>query len=129
MDRLVSLQMTASERIARVWTLVLRYGDKSVSTTESDDYKDLLRIFNAFGVEYLIVGAHALAAHGHPRYSEDFDIWVRPHSRQRVSCLQSAGGVGAPMEDVGSWTSLPTISFCKSESHRCGLTYSRQLAA
>jgi hypothetical protein len=28
------------------------------------DFRDLLQEFNAAGVEYLIVGAHALAAHG-----------------------------------------------------------------
>jgi hypothetical protein len=31
------------------------------------DFKELLLIFNAHNVEYLIVGAHALAAHGHVR--------------------------------------------------------------
>ena len=29
------------------------------------DFKELLLAFNAHNVEYLIVGAHALAAHGH----------------------------------------------------------------
>jgi hypothetical protein len=28
-------------------------------------FRDLLFEFNAAGVEYLVVGAHALAAHGH----------------------------------------------------------------
>ena len=28
------------------------------------DFRDLLAAFNAHGVEYLVVGAHALAAHG-----------------------------------------------------------------
>jgi len=31
------------------------------------DFKELLLTFNAHNVEYLIVGAHALAAHGHVR--------------------------------------------------------------
>ena len=31
------------------------------------DFRDLLAEFNAQGVEYLVVGAHALAAHGHVR--------------------------------------------------------------
>jgi hypothetical protein len=31
------------------------------------DFRDLLAEFNAFQVEYLVVGAHAVAAHGHVR--------------------------------------------------------------
>ena len=33
---------------------------------------------NSHGVEYLIVGAHALAFHGFPRYTGDVDCWLRP---------------------------------------------------
>jgi hypothetical protein len=42
------------------------------------DFKELLLEFNAEGVEYLVVGAYALAAHGHVRATRDLDVWVRP---------------------------------------------------
>ena len=42
------------------------------------DFSELLSAFNAHGVEYLVVGAHALAAHGHVRATKDLDVWVRP---------------------------------------------------
>jgi hypothetical protein len=42
------------------------------------DFKDLWSTFNARGVEYLVVGAHALAVHGHLRATKDLDVWVRP---------------------------------------------------
>lgn len=42
------------------------------------DFRDLLAEFNAHGVDYLVVGAHALAAHGHVRATKDLDFWVRP---------------------------------------------------
>lgn len=42
------------------------------------DFKELLLAFNAHDVEYLVVGAHALAAHGHVRATKDLDVWVRP---------------------------------------------------
>ena len=35
------------------------------------DFKELLLAFNAHNVEYLIVGAHALAAHGHVRATKE----------------------------------------------------------
>jgi hypothetical protein len=39
----------------------------------SPDFRDLLSAFNAHRVEYLVVGAHALAAHGHVRATGDLD--------------------------------------------------------
>ena len=42
------------------------------------DFKDLLSEFCAKGVEFLIVGAYALAFHGAPRFTGDLDILVRP---------------------------------------------------
>ncbi len=42
------------------------------------DFKELLRLFNAHDVAYVIVGGYALAFHGAPRYTGDFDILVRP---------------------------------------------------
>ncbi len=42
------------------------------------DLIELLAAFNAQGVDYLVVGAHALAAHGHVRATKDLDVWVRP---------------------------------------------------
>lgn len=71
-----------------------------MSTTENNDYKDLLRTFNAASVEYLVVGAHALAAHGHPRYSEDFDVWVRPVSDNAKRVYEALAQFGAPMDLV-----------------------------
>lgn len=41
------------------------------------DWKEFLRLLNSHGVEYLIVGAHALAFHGHPRYTADIDFFIR----------------------------------------------------
>ena len=42
------------------------------------DFKELLESLNARGVEYVIVGAHALAFHGAPRYTGDIDLLVKP---------------------------------------------------
>src|SRR6187549_2515356 len=46
----------------------------------------MLSILNAESVEYLIVGAYAMAAHGLPRATGDIDIWVRatPENASRV---------------------------------------------
>jgi hypothetical protein len=60
------------------------------------DFRDLLAEFNAHGVEYLVVGAHALAAHGHVRATKDLDVWVRPdkaNAKHIIDVLTAIDGV------------------------------------
>lgn len=66
----------------------------------SPDFRDLLSIFNAHGVEYLVVGAHALAAHGHVRATGDLDIWVRPEAANARRVIQALAAFGAPLDDL-----------------------------
>ena len=42
------------------------------------DLRELLASFRSNGVEFLVVGGHAVAFHGYPRYTEDLDLFVRP---------------------------------------------------
>ena len=44
------------------------------------DFKELLELFNVHKVEYLIVGAYALAFHGAPRFTGDIDLLVKADS-------------------------------------------------
>jgi len=41
------------------------------------DWREFIELLNSRGVEYLIVGAFALAFHGVPRFTGDIDILVR----------------------------------------------------
>jgi hypothetical protein len=68
------------------------------------DFKELLVLFNAYAVEYVIVGAHALAFHGAPRYTGDIDIYVRPNpenAKRIMAALRDFGfgSVGLSEED------------------------------
>lgn len=42
-------------------------------------FVEILRAFRDEGVEHLVIGAHALAVHGHVRATLDIDLWVRPN--------------------------------------------------
>jgi hypothetical protein len=58
------------------------------------DFLELLKLLNDERVEYLIVGGYAVAAHGHPRFTRDLDIWVNPttkNSRKIISALDKFG--------------------------------------
>ncbi len=53
------------------------------------DFKELLGLFNRHKVEYIIVGAYALAFHGAPRNTGDMDLYVRPHPANASRLLEA----------------------------------------
>ncbi len=61
------------------------------------DFKDLFVFFNEQKVEYLIVGAYALAFHGAPRYTGDIDLLVNPDASnaQRIMSALDKFGFGS----------------------------------
>jgi hypothetical protein len=42
------------------------------------DWREFIELLNSNGVDFLIVGAVAVAWHGHPRFTGDIDFLVRP---------------------------------------------------
>jgi hypothetical protein len=75
------------------------------------DFKELLALFNAHNVDYLIVGAYALAFHGSPRYTGDMDILVRPdpENAQRVLSALDEFGFGSLGLSAGDFASPDKI--------------------
>src|SRR5258706_1488571 len=61
------------------------------------DFAEMLSALSAAGAEYLVVGAHALAAHGRPRATGDLDIWVRPVAANADKVWAALVGFGAPL--------------------------------
>ena len=64
------------------------------------DFVEMLSTLNAHNADYLIVGAHALAVHGHPRATGDIDIWVRPTPENAAKVWRALARFGAPMRDL-----------------------------
>jgi hypothetical protein len=44
----------------------------------SKDLREFIELLNSHDVDYLLVGGHAVAFHGWPRFTEDTDFFVRP---------------------------------------------------
>jgi len=61
------------------------------------DFKELLKLFNAHNVEYLIVGGYALAFHGAPRFTGDIDLFVKPEAEnaKRILAALAEFGLGS----------------------------------
>jgi len=61
------------------------------------DLRELLALLTEHRVEYLVVGGHAVAFHGYPRFTEDLDLFVRaePENASRVIAALEAFGFGS----------------------------------
>lgn len=108
------------------------------------DFKELLALFNAHHVEYVIVGAYALAFHGAPRYTGDLDLLVKadPDNAQKIlKVLQEFGfgsldpsvedfttkdrvvQLGVPPVRVDPITSITGVEWEQAASHRVAGTF------
>ncbi len=67
----------------------------------NEDFVDFLRALIAADVEFVVVGAHALAAHGRPRATGDLDVLVRPASDNAARVVAALTAFGAPIEAHG----------------------------
>jgi hypothetical protein len=64
------------------------------------DFRDMLSALSAASADYLLVGAYAMAAHGHPRATGDLDIWVRPDAANALKVYRTLAEFGAPLHDL-----------------------------
>lgn len=69
------------------------------------DLSEFVSLLNSHGAEYVVVGGHAVAFHGHPRFTGDVDFFVNTTLRnaQRVLDVLKAfgfGDLGIHVEDL-----------------------------
>jgi Nucleotidyl transferase of unknown function (DUF2204) len=69
------------------------------------DSREFIELLNSHGVEYLIVGGHAVAFHGHPRFTGDIDFFIRAteeNARRVLDVLDAFGfgGLGISEHDL-----------------------------
>jgi hypothetical protein len=67
----------------------------------NEDFVDLLRSLIEAHAEFVIVGAHALAAHGLPRATGDLDVLVEPTPENAERVLDALRNFGAPLAAHG----------------------------
>jgi hypothetical protein len=69
-------------------------------TLLNPDYRDILSAFSEEEVEYLLVGAYALAAYGFVRTTGDIDLWVRPEAENSRRVIRALARFGAPLSEM-----------------------------
>ncbi len=66
----------------------------------NENFRDMLLALNDADVEYLLVGAYALAAHGSPRATGDIDFWVRADAENAKRVWSALVSFGAPTSQI-----------------------------
>ena len=64
------------------------------------DYKEMLQLLLEEQVDFILVGAYALAAHGYPRATGDMDIWVRAEEINSINIYRALERFGAPVDQI-----------------------------
>jgi hypothetical protein len=63
-----------------------------------DDFRDLLLELADAGAQFVLVGGHAVAFHGHPRATKDMDILIRADESNAERVYRALAAFGAPLE-------------------------------
>ena len=64
------------------------------------DFNEFCALLSARSVEFVVIGAHALAFHGAPRFTGDLDILVRPTEENGRRLLAAIADFGFPTAPV-----------------------------
>lgn len=64
------------------------------------EFREFVELLNSNKVEYLVVGAFAVAWHGHPRFTGDLDIWIRPDAENAGHLLDALQQFGFGSLDI-----------------------------
>jgi hypothetical protein len=70
----------------------------------NEDYRDIILSLEENGVEFLIVGAYAMAAHGYPRATGDIDLWVRASRENSAKVYKALKQFGSPLAAIDEAT-------------------------
>lgn len=68
--------------------------ESTMATALPQDFKEFLKLLNANGVEYLLIGGYAVGYYGYPRATQDIDIWIAlnpGNARRMVEVLHQFG--------------------------------------
>lgn len=86
------------------------------------DFNEFCELLSDRGVEFVIVGAYALAWHGAPRFTGDLDVFVRPteeNARRLLSAIEAFGLPTAPLTaaDIVAGTKLIEMGVAPVQVH------------
>jgi hypothetical protein len=64
------------------------------------DQKDIVVAFNAHGVKYLVIGAHAVGIYAEPRGTKDLDLFIKADEANSKAVFAALAEYGAPLRKM-----------------------------
>lgn len=64
------------------------------------DFSDLLNLFKANNVKYLVIGGYAVIQYTEPRFTKDLDLWISTHPDNAEAVFNALKEFGAPLEGL-----------------------------
>jgi hypothetical protein len=64
------------------------------------DYKDVLSVFHAHGVKYLVVGGYAVIFYAQPRATKDIDFFIKADPENAKAIYAALAEFGAPLQGI-----------------------------
>lgn len=80
------------------------------------DFKEFLRLLNAEGVQYLLIGGYAVAHYGYNRTTADMDIWIAIHPDTAQKMVTVLARFGMKAEELA-----PELFLQKGDMIRMGV--------
>ena len=68
----------------------------------NSDLTDLLSLFNARGVRFLVVGGYAVVQHAEPRFTNDLDLCIGADKPNAVAVFDALRDFGAPLAGLAA---------------------------
>ena len=88
----------------------------------NSDFSDLLRLFSAKSVRYLVVGGYAVTQYAEPRYTRDLDVWIATDAQNATAVYESLKEYGAPLTQLSAKDFSEEGYFYQMGSPRCAST-------
>ncbi len=64
----------------------------------TQDYKDIIELFNKHNVEFLIAGAYAMSKVGYSRSTYDIDLWIKKTEQNAINIFNALDEFGVPFK-------------------------------
>jgi hypothetical protein len=66
----------------------------------NSDFSDLLNLFKANHVKYMVIGGYAVVQYTEPRFTKDLDLWISTHPDNAEAVFNALKEFGAPLEGM-----------------------------
>jgi hypothetical protein len=66
----------------------------------NSDFSELLKLFNANNVEYMVIGGYALIQYAEPRYTKDLDLWISTDPENASAVYLALQQFSAPLDGL-----------------------------